>query len=99
MNFEGCLSCARRLAQRGRYHWRMARTSVRTIRLNPEDARALKRAEADGISASELVGRGLRIVAAHYYRKTRRRPPKIGLLISTDPRLCEESELFKEFRD
>jgi hypothetical protein len=41
----------------------------------------------------------LRIVAAPYYTRTRRRPPKIRLLISTDPRLGEESELFKEFRD
>jgi len=37
----------------------MARKTVKTIRLDPEDAQALKRAEADGISSSELVRRGL----------------------------------------
>jgi hypothetical protein len=42
------------------------RKIVKTIRLDPEDARALKRAEADGVSSSDLVRRGLRIVAAHY---------------------------------
>jgi len=77
----------------------MSRKVLKSFRLDPEDARALQRAKADGVSPSELVRRGLRIVAAQYYRKTRRRPPKIGLLISTDPRLGDESELFKELRD
>jgi hypothetical protein len=72
---------------------------LRSFRLDPEDARALQRATADGVSPSELVRRGLRIVAAHYCNKTRRRPPKVRLLISTDPRLGEESDLFEEFRD
>jgi hypothetical protein len=53
----------------------MRRKTAKTIRLDPEDGQALKRAEADGISSSELVRRGLRIVAAHYY-KDRRRPPR-----------------------
>jgi hypothetical protein len=77
----------------------VSRKVLRSFRLNPEDAKALQRARADGVSPSELVRRGLRIVAAHYYGKTRRRPPKTGRLISTDPRLGEESELFKELRD
>jgi len=76
----------------------MPRKTAKTIRLDPEDARALKRAEADGISTSELVRRGLRIVAARYY-KGRRRPPKVTLFVSTDPHLGEESQLYKDFRD
>jgi hypothetical protein len=77
----------------------MPRKPAKTIRLDPEDVQALKRAEADGISSSELVRRGLRIVAARYYKSGRRRPPKVTLLVSTDPRLGEESELYKDFRD
>jgi hypothetical protein len=75
----------------------MARKTVKTIRLDPEDAQALKRAEADGQSSSDLVRRGLRIVAARYYRG-HRRPPQVTLLVSTDPRLGEESELYKRSR-
>ena len=77
----------------------MSRRVLRSFRLDPEDLRALQRSKADGVSPSELVRRGLRIVAEPYYARTRRRPPKVRLLISTDPRLGEESELFKEFRD
>ena len=76
----------------------MARRTTRTIRLDPEDARALKRAEAARVSSSELVRRGLRIVAAPYY-SGRRHPPKTRLFVCTDPRLGEESELFKDFHD
>jgi len=65
----------------------MDRRVRRTIRLDPEDALALERAEADGISASDLVRQGLRIVAAHYYERRRRRPPKVSLFVSTDPHL------------
>lgn len=73
----------------------MAATAKRTttIRLDPADARALARARADGLSASELVRRGLRVVAARYY--SRRRPPTTGLFVSTDSKLGDESELFK----
>jgi hypothetical protein len=77
----------------------MPRKTAKTIRLDPEDVQALKRAEADGISSSELVRRGLRIVAARYYKGQRRRPPKVTLFVSTDPHLGEESELYKDFRD
>lgn len=76
----------------------MGRKTVKTIRLDPEDARALKRAKADGISSSELVRRGLRIVAANYY-VGRRRPPNVTLFVSTDPHLGEESQLYKDFRE
>ena len=71
----------------------------RTIRLDPDDARALERAEADGLSASDLVRQGLRTVAAHYYGGRRRRPPKVGLFVSTDPHLGEESQLYRDFKD
>lgn len=77
----------------------VSRKIVKSFRLDPEDVRALQRAKADGVSPSELVRRGLRIVAAQYYTRTRRRPPKVRLLISIDPRLGEESELFKDRRD
>lgn len=77
----------------------MPRKTSKTIRLDPEDVQALKRAEADGISSSELVRRGLRIVAARYYKGHRRRPPKITLFVSTDPHLGEESQLYQDFRD
>jgi hypothetical protein len=64
-----------------------------TVRLEPEDADALARARADGLSTSELIRRGLRIVAAKYYKN--RRPPSTGLFVSTDLKLGDESELFK----
>ena len=70
----------------------MARKLPTTVRLDPEDAAALRRARADGHVASELVRRGLRIAAARYYAK--RRPPSTGLFVSTDLKLGEESELF-----
>src|SRR5438876_1090777 len=56
----------------------MARMISTTIRLNKEDVRALKRARAAGHSASELVRKGLRVVASRYY--TGRRPPSPLLL-------------------
>lgn len=65
-----------------------------TVRLDPDDAAALERARADGHSSSELVRRGLRLVAAQYYRG-RRRPPSTGLFISVDPDLGSEEQLFR----
>ena len=76
----------------------MPRKTAKTVRLEPEDVKALKRAEKDGVSSSELVRRSLRIAAARYYRGVRR-PPRVTLLVSTDPRLGEESELYKDFRE
>lgn len=76
----------------------MPRKTAKTIRLDVEDLKALERAEAEGVSSSELVRRSLRVAAARYYRSVRR-PPRITLLVSTDPRLGEESELYKDFRD
>lgn len=76
----------------------MPRQTAKTVRLDPEDVKALKRAEADGVSPSELVRRSLRVAAARYYRGVRR-PPNVTLLVSTDPLLGEESELYKDFRE
>lgn len=75
------------------------RTVPIRIRLDAEDARALKRAESEGIPPSDLIRRGLRIAAAQYYGPRRRRPPKGRLFVCTDPQLGEESQLFKGLRD
>ena len=75
----------------------MARLISTTIRLDQEDVRALKRARAAGHSASELVQKGLRVVASRYY--TGRRPPSTRLLESTDTKLGNESELFRDLDD
>ena len=70
----------------------MATKRVTTVRLEPEDLRALSRARKEGISSSELIRRGLRVVAARYYRT--RRPPRTRLFTSVDTKLGDESELF-----
>jgi hypothetical protein len=72
----------------------MSRSLTTTVRLDAEDAEALRKARADGQEASELIRRGLRIVAARYYPKKRR--PKLNLFHSVDPKLGDESELFGE---
>jgi hypothetical protein len=72
----------------------MAVKHTTTVRLDPEDVKALQRARRDGHRASDLMRRGLRIVAARYYGK--RRPPSIGLFVSTDPKLGSEDELFRD---
>lgn len=72
----------------------MARMIPITIRLSEEDVRALKRARAAGHSVSELVHKGLRVVASRYY--TGRRPPSTLLFESTDAKLADESELFRD---
>ncbi len=71
----------------------MPRKAIVTVRLDREDAAALARARRDGLSASELIRRGLRIVAARYYRG--RRPPATGLFVSTDAKLGGEDEIFR----
>jgi Arc/MetJ-type ribon-helix-helix transcriptional regulator len=75
----------------------MARMISTTVRLSKEDVRALRRARAAGHSASELVRKGLRVVASRYY--TGRRPPSTLLFESTDAKLGEESELFRDLED
>jgi len=75
----------------------MAAKRLTTIRLDPEDLRALKRARKEGISTSELVRRGLRVVAAKYYG--RRRPPTTRLFTSVDTKLGDESEIFRNLEE
>ncbi len=72
----------------------MARLISTTVRLGEEDVRALKRARAAGHSASDLIRKGLRVVASRYY--TGRRPPSTRLFESTDIKLGDESELFRD---
>ena len=71
----------------------MARLISATVRLEEEDVRALKRARAAGHSASELIRKGLRVVASRYY--TGRRAPSSRLFVSTDGTLGEESHFFR----
>jgi hypothetical protein len=75
----------------------MARKISTTVRLDPEDAAALARARRDGLAASELIRRGLRVVAARYYRN--RRPPSTGLFVTTDAKLGDEDRLFRDLDD
>lgn len=82
----------------GMYIGCMAGKTTTTIRLDPEDAEALRRARADGHSASELIRQGLRLVAARYYRG-KRRPPTTRIFVSDDRKLGAESELFKELEE
>jgi len=70
----------------------MARLISTTVRLAEEDLKALKRARAAGHSASELIRKGLRVVASRYY--SGRRPPSTRLFQSTDNKLGDESDLF-----
>lgn len=72
----------------------MAHKLTTTVRLDPEDVEALAQAREDGLSASELIRKGLRIVASRYYEN--RRAPSTGLFVSVDMKLGEESELFKD---
>ena len=75
----------------------MARKRSTTVRLDAEDVEALARARADGLSASDLIRQGLRVVAAKYYRD--RRLPSTGLFVSTAAKLGEETELFKALEE
>ena len=72
----------------------MARLTSATVRLEKEDVQALKRARADGFSASDLLRKGLRVVASRYY--SGRRPHSTLLFESTDVKLGDESELFRD---
>ena len=70
----------------------MERHISTTVRLAEEDLRALKKARAAGHSASEIIRKGIRLVASRYY--TGRRPPSTRLFESLDSKLGDESELF-----
>jgi len=69
----------------------------RPVRLDEEDVQALKRARAAGLSTSDLIRKGLRVVASRYY--SGRRPPSTLLFESTNSKLGDESELFRDLRD
>ena len=75
----------------------MARFVSTTVRLSEEDVRALKRARAAGLSASDLIRKGLRVVASRYY--SGRRPPSTLLFESTNSKLGDESEVFRDIED
>lgn len=75
----------------------MSQKQSTTVRLDAEDVEALARAREDGLSSSELIRRGLRLVAAKYYRG-KRRPPSTGLFVSTSETLGDEALLFKKTR-
>jgi len=72
----------------------MARRTSTTVRLEDADVRALKKARADGYSASDLIRKGLRVVASRYYAG--RRPPSTRLFESMDNKLGDESALFAD---
>jgi len=72
----------------------MAHLTSTTVRLDKEDVQALRRARADGLSASDLLRKGLRVVASRYY--SGRRPPSTLLFESTNAKLGDESELFRD---
>jgi len=72
----------------------MARLVSTTVRLEEVDVRALRKAKAAGHSASDLIRKGLRVVAASYY--TGRRPPSTCLFESTDSKLGDEADLFRD---
>jgi Arc/MetJ-type ribon-helix-helix transcriptional regulator len=75
----------------------MAQLISTTVRLSKEDVRALKLARAAGHSASDLVRKGLRVVASRYYKG--RRPPAMRLFTSTDTKLGDECELFRDLEN
>jgi Arc/MetJ-type ribon-helix-helix transcriptional regulator len=75
----------------------MVRYVSTTVRLDEEDIRALKRARAAGLSASDLIRKGLRVVASRYY--PRRRTPSTLLFESTNSKLGDESELFRDIEN
>ncbi len=83
-----------RLLKHLRYVECMAHLISTTVRLEEDDVRALKRARADGLSASDLLRKGLRVVASRYY--SGRRPPSTLLFESTNAKLGDESELFRD---
>jgi len=75
----------------------MARLTSTTVRLEDEDVRALRKARAAGHSTSELIRKGLRVVASRYY--SGRRPPTTRLFESSANKLGDESLLFKDLED
>ena len=72
----------------------MAQLISTTVRLEEKDVQALRRARADGLSASDLLRKGLRVVASRYY--SGRRPPSTLLFESTNTKLGDEADLFRD---
>jgi hypothetical protein len=64
------------------YATHMSRGITTTVRLDADDADALRKARADGFEASDLIRIGLRIAAARHYPKGRK--PDLGLFGSVD---------------
>jgi hypothetical protein len=75
----------------------MARLISTTVRLEEADVQALRRARAEGLSASELIRKGLRVAASRYY--SGRRPPSTLLFESTNAKLGDEADLFRDLED
>lgn len=75
----------------------MSRRLTTTVRLTRDDAAALARAKTEGRPSSDLIRRGLPVVAARDDRGARR--PTLGLFTSTDPRLGDEADLFAHVDD
>jgi len=73
----------------GTYPTHMTRGITTTVRLDADDADALRKARADGFEASDLIRIGLRIAAARYYPKERK--PHLGLFGSVDAKPGHES--------
>ena len=73
----------------------MARRRSATVRLEPEDAGALERARALGLSPSDLIRQGLRLAAAPYYA-VGKRAPKTRLFFSINPQLGQEKPRLSE---
>jgi hypothetical protein len=57
----------------------------------------LKRARAAGVSGSDLIRKGLCVVASRY--NFGRRPPSTLLFESANSKLGDESELFQDIED
>jgi len=74
----------------------MAHRLTTTVRLDAEDAEALARARKAGQTASDLIRRGLRVVAARFYRN--RRAPSTLMFVSVDTKLGDESELYRDLK-
>ncbi len=82
--------------RRAQYGDVLARRVSTTVRLEDADVKALRRARADGYSASDLIRKGLRVVASRYY--SGRRAPSTRLFESTDRKLGDEAELFGDLK-
>lgn len=79
-----------RCALKPKYPRRAAPMYVECMARHEEQA--LKRVRAAGLRASDLIRKGLRVIASRYY--SGRRPPSTLLFESTNTKLGDEVELF-----